>query len=39
MYGKIIEETCREPLGEIQCEKKNEKNARKTKWGGGQKAF
>jgi hypothetical protein len=31
MYCKIIEEVCREPLGEIQFEK----NARKTKWKGG----
>jgi hypothetical protein len=35
MYCKIIEEVYREPLGEIQFEKKM---ARKTKWKGG-KAF
>jgi hypothetical protein len=31
MYFKIIEEVCREPLGEIQFEK----NGGKTKWKGG----
>jgi hypothetical protein len=31
MYCKIIEEVCREPLGEIQFEKKN---GRKTRWKG-----
>ncbi len=30
MYCKIIEEDCREPLGDIQFEK----NGRKTKWKG-----
>jgi hypothetical protein len=31
MYCQIIEEVCREPLGEIQFEK----NGGKTKWKGG----
>jgi hypothetical protein len=31
MYCKIIEEVCREPLAEVQFEKKG----RKTKWKGG----
>jgi hypothetical protein len=31
MYCKIIEEVCREPLGEVQFEK----NGGKTKWKGG----
>jgi hypothetical protein len=34
MYCKIIEEVCREPLGESNCEK----NGGKIKWKGG-KAF